>query len=136
MKVIVCLDDKRGMFFNERRQSRDRVLNADVVAMSKGSRLFIDPYSKMLFEDSGADIVCDADFLELAGDGDLCFVENRALSGYIDKLEEIIIYRWNRSYPTDIFFDLEPEEHGFKCVSVSEFQGSSHDKITKEIFTK
>lgn len=136
MKVIVCLDDKRGMFFNERRQSRDRVLNADVVAMSKGNRLFIEPYSKMLFENSGANIVCDADFLELAGDGDFCFVENRALSGYIDKLEEIIIYHWNRSYPTDIVFDLEPEELGFKCISTSEFQGSSHDKITKEIFAK
>lgn len=136
MKVIVCLDDKRGMFFNERRQSRDRVLNADVVEMTRGSRLFADPYSKMLFENSDVELVCDADFLELAGKGDFCFVENRTLSKYAERLEQIIIYRWNRSYPGDIFFDLDPEQLGFERVSITEFQGYSHEKITKEIFTR
>ena len=136
MKVIVCLDDKGGMLFNYRRQSRDRVLNADVVEMARGSRLCIDPYSKMLFEEGGAEIVCDTDFLELAQTGDYCFVENRALLPYADKFEEIIIYRWNRRYPTDTFFDVDVDKLGFKCVSTTEFEGYSHEKITKEIFKK
>ena len=31
MKVIVCVDDNNGMMFNNRRQSRDRILIEDVV---------------------------------------------------------------------------------------------------------
>ena len=52
MKVIVCLEDKGGMMFNHRRQSRDRVLIADVVKMADGSKIFISQYSAMLFEES------------------------------------------------------------------------------------
>ena len=136
MKVIVCLDDKRGMLFNERRQSRDRVLNADVVKMTEGTKLLVAPYSKMLFEDICASLICDEGFLDLAKNGDFCFVENRALSGYVDKIEEVVIYWWNRRYPTDMFFDLDLEKLGFRRVSMTEFEGSSHEKITKEIFAR
>ena len=136
MKIIVCLDDKGGMIFNHRRQSKDRVLNADVVRMTQGSRLCIDPFSLKLFEASEADLLCDERFLELAGDGDYCFVENRALAPYVDKIEEIVIYCWNRSYPTDVFLDIDPHSLGFKRISVKELEGYSHEKITKEIFSK
>lgn len=136
MKVIVCLDDKRGMFFNERRQSRDRVLNADVVKMTEGSRLLADPYSRILFEDICPTLVCDGNFLEIAETEDYCFVENRALSNCADRIDEIIIYWWNRRYPTDVFFDIDPESLGFRRVSMTEFEGSSHEKITKEIFAR
>ncbi len=136
MKVIVCLDDKGGMLFNNRRQSRDRVLNADVVRMVQGSKLFIHPYSKMLFEDSGAELVCDENFLENAVSGEYCFVENKAIAPYADKIEEVIIYRWNRRYPTDLFFDLDMKKLGFKSVSVEDFAGYSHEKITKEVFKR
>ena len=136
MKVIVCLDDKRGMLFNERRQSRDRVLNADVAKMTEGCRLLVAPYSKMLFEDICPTLVCDEGFLDIAEDEDFCFVENRALSIYVDKIEQVVIYWWNRRYPTDLFFDLDLEEYGFKRIFVTEFEGSSHEKITKEIFAR
>ena len=33
MKLIVCLDDKNGMMFNKRRQSRDRVLIENVLEL-------------------------------------------------------------------------------------------------------
>ena len=62
MRVIVCLEDKGGMMFNRRRQSRDRVLNADVVKMCQGSRLLIAPYSMLLFEELDASVVCDENF--------------------------------------------------------------------------
>ena len=32
MQIIVCVDDRGGMLFNKRRQSRDRVLIADVLS--------------------------------------------------------------------------------------------------------
>ena len=136
MKVIVCLDDKGGMFFNNRRQSRDRVLNADVVSTVSGHRLLASPYSKMLFEGSDAALECRDDFLEIANNDDYCFVEDRALSRFAGAIDEIIIYRWNRRYPTDLFFDLDVSALGFEKVETTEFEGSSHEKITKETFKR
>ena len=136
MKIIVCLDDKGGLLFNNRRQSRDRALIADVIDMTHGSRLCIDPYSMILFEESEADILCDETFLDIADKSDYCFVENRSLAPYSAKIDEIVIYHWNRKYPTDMFFDIDLQKEGFKPISTDEFKGYSHDKITKEIFKR
>ena len=86
------------MMFNHRRQSRDRVLNADVIAQCKGARLCISPYSMLLFEGSDADILCDERFLELAGEGDFCFVEDKALAPYADRIEEVTVYKIGRAH--------------------------------------
>ena len=136
MKIIVCLDDKGGMLFNNRRQSRDRELNADVIAMTRNSRLCIEPYSMLLFEGSEANIRCERDFLDMADESDYCFVENRALAPYADRIDEIVVYHWNRRYPTDMFFDIDLQKEGFELISTDEFKGYSHDKITKEIFRR
>lgn len=136
MKIIVCLDDKGGMLFNNRRQSRDRELNADVIAMTRNSRLCIEPYSMLLFEGSEANILCERDFLDMADESDYCFVENRALAPYADRIDEIVVYHWNRRYPTDMFFDIDLQKEGFELISTDEFKGYSHDKITKEIFRR
>ena len=136
MRVIVCLEDKGGMMFNHRRQSRDRVLTADVVKMAEGRRIFISPYSAMLFEESGASTVCDENFLDIADGDGYCFVEDRALAPYADRIKEITVYKWNRKYPTDTYFDLDLSALGFECASVEEFEGYSHEKITKEIYRR
>ena len=41
MKLIVCLDDNKGMMFNKRRQSRDRVLIENILELRKGEKLYI-----------------------------------------------------------------------------------------------
>lgn len=136
MRVIVCLEDNGGMAFNNRRQSRDRVLNADVVTTVGERRLFISPYSKMLFEDSEAELCVTEDFLEVADDSGYCFVEDRALAPYSDRISEVIVYRWNRRYPGDRYFDLDLDALGLKCAEIEEFAGYSHEKITKERYVK
>lgn len=136
MKVIVCLDDNGGMTFNHRRQSRDRVLCADVVKMAEGTRIFLSPYSAPLFAEAEADIVCDGNFLDIADGDSFCFVEDRALAPYADGIDEIVIYRWNRRYPFDVRFDLDPKGLGLALCHTSEFEGYSHEKITKEIYRK
>lgn len=138
MTVIVCLDEKLGMTFNRRRQSRDRVLCDDVLrdVAKKNSRLLMAEYSKMLFERTDVPIICRDDFLDLAEESDTCFVENRALLPYAYKIDTLIIYRWNRHYPSDTAFDLDIKNEGFSLVSAEDFQGSSHEKITKEIYVK
>lgn len=136
MNVVVCLDDRLGMTFNGRRQSRDRVLCEDVIKDAAGGTLLMAEFSKNLFLPMDAPFICAEDFLDMAKEGDTCFVENRPLSSYADKIERLVIYRWNRHYPSDMTFDIIPEGEGFRLVETKEFAGSSHEKITKEIYVK
>ena len=46
----------------------------------------------------------------------------------------LVIYRWNELYPSDVKFDLDVVAAGFKLVESYDFKGSSHDRITKEIY--
>ena len=136
MKVIVCIDDDGGMMFNNRRQSRDRVLIEDVIRMTEGKNLYIDSYSELLFADFAGKYTVDSDMLKNADEGEYCFVETKALLDHLDRVEEIIIYHWNRRYPSDIKLDIVPQKCGFELCDMTEFAGYSHEKITKEIFKR
>ena len=136
MRVIVCLDEALGMMFNKRRQSRDRAVIADVLRMTEGEKLYIGRYSEKLFEQSGGEYTVSDSMLEIAREGEFCFVESERLSGYVQRIEEIIVYRWNRKYPADLYFDIDIEGKGFSIVKSEEFEGYSHEKITKEIFRR
>lgn len=137
MKVIICVDDNNGMMFNNRRQSRDRILIDNVVQNVVGGNLLMAPYSEPLFKDSDIDsFFLSEDILEEAAPEDFCFIENKALLPYSDRIDELIIYRWNRVYPADMYLDIQPEALSLKLVSTTEFAGSSHEKITKELYKK
>ena len=127
--VAVCLDDEMGMMFNSRRQSRDRVLIEELLSSSK-ERIYIHPYSRLLFPDSDR-ITVTEDPLGECEDG-ICFIENLPILPYKDKIRKLIIYKWNRLYPADKYFDLSLE--GKRRISKTEFKGSSHERITKEIY--
>ena len=137
MIAVVCLDERLGMTFNGRRQSRDRVLCENVIndVAKKGGRLLMAEYSKMLFEGAKIPLICRDDFLDIAEEGDTCFVENRALISYADRINMLVVYRWNRHYPSDMTLDLDIEKC-FGLISTEELVGSSHEKITKEIYVK
>lgn len=135
MKVIVCLDDDLGMTFNHRRQSRDRVVIADILRQTEGHVLYISPFSQKLFEEGGEYTVSDK-MLDIAGEGEYCFVENEALAERVWDIEELVIYRWNRKYPADRYFDIDIATEGFGLVESCELEGYSHEKITKEIFRR
>ena len=73
MTVALCIDDRGGMLFNKRRQSRDRVLVEELVrfAESEGARILISPFSKLLFENFPNAVQIDDRFLENAELGDI-----------------------------------------------------------------
>lgn len=131
MNIILCLDDKNGMLFNRRRQSRDSALCERVVALSDGSNLWMNEYSSPLFPNEKAQV--DENFLEKAEQGDYCFVENTDITPFLNQIEKIIIYRWNRVYPSDKRID-EGVLVGRQLVESTDFAGSSHEKITEEIY--
>ena len=135
MKIIICLDNRGGISFNGRRLSRDRRLTEDIAVLTGGA-LRISPYSLPLFPEDIFELTVGDDYLEGAGDGEYCFVELEAFSRYLPRIEEIVVYCWNRDYPSDVGMDFVPYEYGFHLSESAEFKGSSHDRITKEIFVR
>ena len=134
MKLIVCLSDDGGMLFNQRRQSRDRVLIADMIRHVQNTTLWVDDYSAPLFGENAPTMRAVSAPAKEAQTGDYCFVERTPLPQNVDNVEELIIYRWNRLYPSDVFFTLDMS--AFRLAESTEFVGSSHEKITKEIWKK
>ena len=100
MIPIVCVDDGWGMAFGGRRQSRDREVSARVLADAAGRPLWCAPSSLALFG-PGAEghLTAAEDFLNRAGPGELCFVEGRPLLPWLERMEGLVLYRWNRRYP-------------------------------------
>lgn len=135
MNIIVCIDDEFGMLFNHRRQSRDRLLRERILMLTKGKKLWMNLYSAKQFEEECAEnIIVDEDSLHNAENGDYCFVETEDITKYISKIEKIVLYRWNRRYPSDFKFALDLSD--WTMESTFEFAGSSHEKITEEIYRK
>lgn len=128
MKLIVCLDDNNGMMFNKRRQSRDKVLVENVLEFCKGEKLYTNEYSAKLFPENTVEMFESIDNIE---DG-YCFAENFTVNE--EYVEEIIVYKWNRLYPADTYFNIEPEK--WNLVETVEFEGSSHEKITRERYVR
>lgn len=135
MIAIVCVDDSLGMMFNHRRQSSDSILRKKIIEISYGSVLWMNVYSFEQFSDcDNTKIITDEKFAEKAGAGEFCFAENTDLSEYSYKIEKLIIYKWNRKYPSDMKFNFPLDD--FKCIKSCDFKGSSHEKITEEVWVK
>lgn len=136
MHIILVVDDNWGMSFNNRRQSRDRVLTERILELTASAHLWIRESSLKLFPDPPAHLIIDDEFPIKAESGDYCFVENVALLPTIEKFEGIIVFHWNRVYPSDQVFDRTFLEGGWLLTSTSEFVGHSHEKITMERYVR
>lgn len=118
------------MMFNDRRQSQDRGLREYIAEMTKGEKVYMNAYTENLYEEIENPIVSE-DFLQKAGKGEPCIVENLPLSPVKDQIEEIVIFRWNKVYPSDQVLDVDLEE--WKLVEEEQIEGSTHE-ITKQIY--
>ena len=122
------------MMFNHRRQSKDNKVIEDIIKLCNGQKLYMSEYSKIMFQQY-ENMEADPDFLQLAQYGSYCFVEHHNINSYMDKLEKIIIYKWNRHYPADLFFDVSTLKN-WELKEVEDFKGTSHEKITREVYEK
>ena len=134
MKIAICIDDKNGISFNKRRQSRDRLLIENLIASANGGRILVGSYSAPLFADYPDKVEVRDDYLDAAGEDDICFVENMDVTPIAEKIDYIILYRWNRHYPADRWLELDLSE--YRLASSIEFVGSSHEKITREDYIR
>lgn len=135
MNVIVCVDNRMGTMFNKRRQSSDRILCEKAVSVLGDARLLLKSYSRPLFEEINCTLIQDENCLSIAQKGDFCFVEGDDLAPFEDKIESLVLFKWNRDYPFDKKLNIDLSK-GWKLIQTEEFKGSSHDKITMEIYQK
>ena len=133
MTLIFCTDNKNGMAFHGRRQSRDRLLQSRLLSRTSGALLWMSPYSAKLFAPEAMDrIRVSEHFLHQAGENDFCFAET-VDPGTVSPLpEQIIRYGWNRDYPADLHCTLDLSQ--YKQIHQEEFPGSSHERITEEVY--
>ena len=136
MKIIICIDERRGMLFNNRRQSKDRVLLEDVKNIVGAKRILCSPFSEKMLTEAGVLHISTPNFLDIASKDDFCFVEDVSIVNYVNRIDTLIVYNWNRLYPADLRFEIIPELCGFQKRDVFEFKGSSHEKITRELYEK
>ena len=129
MTLYICLDDRNGLQFNKRRQSRDAVLLEDVRGQLSGP-LLIEPFSEKLIREALIPYVLPP---ETADD---FFAEDVPTEELLESCEKVVIYRWNRHYPADIRWDPDLTERGFSLSETVEFPGKSHEKITREVYVK
>ncbi len=131
MTLVACVDNGLGLQFNSRRQSQDRVLRKKLLDMVD-SRLLMNPYSAKMFGFHEKIMVSDR-FLSDAGPDDWVFIEDESYISYAEKIEKIVLFRWNRDYPRDLYFTFPGQWH---LVSQEDFSGNSHENITMEMYQR
>lgn len=134
MTLFFCLDDRNGLSFNNRRQSRDRAVLADMASQLTGV-LLVDPMSEkmMIRHDIPYEIVTEE---ALPAEGTQYFAEQRSPESLLPLAKKVVIYRWNRVYPADRYLETPLQEQGFSLTEVSQFPGHSHDTITREVYVR
>jgi len=135
VKVIVIVDDRMGTEYNRRPLSRDRKLIRDLLFLTGPAPLYADARLLSLFpeNDRHSVRVSDDPFAD-AGPGEYVLAGGRPLSDIQDQIEELILYRWNRHYPSDKRLDLDPD--AWTLMQYASFAGSSHPRISREIYKK
>ena len=75
MILIVCVDERNGMMFNNRRQSRDKILTGHIIEKAKDKKLWITTFSKDIFNiEEDENIMIDDNFYSIAEKEDYCFI--------------------------------------------------------------
>lgn len=122
------------MLFNHRRLSRDRRVCEKILDYSNEKELWMNAYSRKLFTD-----LTDINSIQvyekfLDKSQSICFVENQDITPYLPKIDTLVLFQWNRDYPADFFFTVDLSQ--WNLISTEDFEGTSHEKITMEVYKK
>lgn len=133
MTLIVCADEQGGLLFHNRRLSRDSEVCKHILDFCGDKPLWMNSYSATIFPLNTPNIRVSEKFLEEAGEGEFCFAENTDFSSVFLKAKRVVIYRWNRNYPSNVKLQqkLLSERN---LVSKVDFPGNSHPCITQEVY--
>ena len=118
------------MLFNNRRQSRDRIVRKNILEYINGAKLYMDEYSFKQFSEDKADNIVVCDNFSNVENSDFCFVEKQHIN--TEQINKLIVYRWDKIYPADVSFGMNKIK--LNLTETLEFQGYSHEKIVREIY--
>ena len=135
MTTFITVSDNGGRMFNRRRQTSDKSVISDVEKIVGDGYLYVSMYSAPLFDESNISVIASSAPYESSAVGDFVFAEDVS-DVPKDRLSTLVIYRWNRSYPADTYLTFDPKNEGFTLISSLDFEGSSHKKITREIWKR
>ena len=114
MILVSCAENSLGLRFNHRRCSQDRALCRDLLEQA-GGKLWLARESLGLF-------------------GDFPQAELHVVAAPEIRPEKLLLYRWNRDYPSDEKFQFP--EGLWHLTEAREFPGFSHPVITAEYYDK
>lgn len=125
MKLIVCVDDNLGISFFGKRQVWMKLKKIFLKPL-KTIKVYLSQYSYDLYKDLNLDFKIISEDEKNNFDGYFIY-EGRVFDSFIDYVDEIICYNWNRNYPFDETFDELKEEDIWKEIERLILKG----KITK-----
>ena len=126
MRVIITLDDACGRTLFGKRLSKDRTVNADI--LERFGFVYVSEYTASLFKGDERAFYPIPDSVPESA---TLFLEKEEIQ---DCVTELVVYRWNRLYPSDSHYD--PEKNGWRKISSDDFAGYSHKKITREVYVR
>ena len=129
MTLYICLDDRCGLQFNRRRQSRDAAVLEDIRSRLTG-KLLIEPFSEKLIREAEIPCVLPPE------EAEDFFAEDIPSDARLAQVKKLVIYRWNRLYPSDVRWEPDLAGLGFSLRETTEFPGTSHEKITREVYER
>lgn len=133
MKLIVFTDLNNGMLFNNRRQSRDKALIEHIYDFVGRNKIWITLFSEDLFKNKKYNLF-EINSIGEIGEDDFVFIENYSPKILEKRLNEIVLFNWNRAYPADLFFDISLED--WYLEDEIEIKGFSHEKISRKIYKR
>ncbi len=115
--------------------SRDIFVFEDLAALAGERELIARPGAAALFSGVRARLTLLPD-PEKAEIPDAFVLFDAAVPADLGRFDRVTLYRWNRDYPADVFFDEKALTAGFTKTETSEFPGNSHPRVTREIYER
>lgn len=134
MTLVLTVDERGGIAFGNKRQSRDKALTKDIFNLKKGARILAREYSRLIFDEARPipyEPIFTSDPVKEAKSGDVVLLELEASRDTIEEAEEIFIYSWNRHYPSTAKLDMELIKEKFLLAEQVDFEGNSHENLTR-----
>lgn len=132
MNIIVCVDKNLGISFNHRRVSSDKTIMSDILTLTKGNTISISEFSKVIFNSYLGNYHISEEIPNSFSDW--FFLENDTIESYQNDINTLVIYNFNRIYPSDIKLKIDLSK--FDLVSSTDFPGNSHETITRIIYKR
>ena len=130
---IFTLDDRNATRLMNKRQSRDVTVANKIMLLAGAEPIYIKKKSESFFLNT--DFLPTFIYFESLNeipDNAYVFFEEPLSKDELRSAGKIVVFRWNRIYPSTNADRIDL--NGFTKVKYDDFEGSSHDNITTEVY--